>query len=54
MSAIKARELPICDINLYGSEKIPNDTRILLIGPESANKVKNSIANAEAMIRFGR
>ena len=27
---------------------------MLLIGPELENMVKNSMANAEAMIRFGR
>ena len=33
---------------------IPACISIALIGPPSANKVKNNIAKADAMIRFGR
>ena len=53
IKAIRPLALPVCDKNLYGSEIIPIDMRILLIGPPSEKRVKNSIANAEAMIRFG-
>ena len=41
------------DMNLNGCDRIPIDTRVLLTGPLSENSAKNSIANAEAMIRFG-
>ena len=36
-----------------GSRVIPTFIKMLFIGPPSENKVKNSIANAAAMIRFG-
>ena len=40
--------------NLKGSSKIPNCINIELIGPPSENNVKNNIAIAEAMIKFGK
>ena len=39
--------------NLYGSEMRPICMSKELIGPESENNVKNNIANADAIIRFG-
>ena len=39
--------------NLKGSFRIPADTRNPLTGPFVENRAKNSIANADAMIRFG-
>ena len=39
---------------LKGSSKIPICINIELIGPLSENNVKNNIAIAEAMIKFGR
>ena len=37
-----------------GSLVMPSDIRIELMGPLLENRAKNSMANAEAMIRLGR
>ena len=39
--------------NLNGTFKIPIDTSDALTGPFSEKRAKNSMAKAEAMIRFG-
>ena len=54
INAIKPLALPVCDKNLYGSEINPICINRELIGPPSANNVKNNIENADAIIRFGR
>ena len=41
-------------IKSIGLEVNPIDIKIELIGPFVENIVKNSIANADAMIRFGK
>ena len=38
----------------YRSVIMPRFNRISLIGPVVENRVKNNIANADAMIRFGK
>ena len=40
--------------NLNGSCIIPNCIKMEFTGPPSENKVKNNIANADAIIRLGR
>ena len=54
MKATRPLTEPTCAMKSYGSLNRPMFTRIELIGPVFANMVKNSIAKAEAMIRFGR
>ena len=47
-------ELYMLEKNLNGEDNIPICISMELIRPPSENKVKNNIANADAMIRFGR
>ena len=54
MNATSPLEPHVFDIKRNGFAKIPADTRMELTGPLSENSAKNSIANADAMIRFGR
>ena len=46
--------LHVLDRNLNGSLVIPAYIKIELTGPLLENKVKNSIANADAIIRLGK
>ena len=41
-------------IKSIGSETIPTDSKIELMGPLVENSAKKSMANADAIIRFGR
>ena len=54
MKATKPLTLQIWDMKLYGFAKTPICTKIELIGPLSANNVKNNIAKADAIIKFGK
>lgn len=51
-NTIKPLALPVCNKNLYGSEINPICINRELIGPPSANNVKNNIENADAMINI--
>ena len=53
-SATSVRALHLWLKKEYACFRIPAWTSMALIGPPSANKVKNNIAKADAMIRFGR
>ena len=54
ISAINPLALPALERNLYGVSMNPICINIELIGPLSENNVKNNIANADAIIRFGK
>ena len=54
MKATKPLALHLFDKKWNGSFSKPAPVSIAFTGPVSANNAKNSIANADAMIRFGR
>ena len=55
ISPTRPRAVQTLESQRTGSATMPSLSRIELIGPVSAfeNRVKNSMANADAMIRFG-
>ena len=50
----KVRAPRVDSMNRMASPITPMLRRMLLMGPALENRAKNSMANAEAMIRFGR
>ena len=54
MNATSTLALVVFERNLNGLSIQPKLISIEFIGPESENNVKNNIANADAIIRFGK